>query len=680
MSFEGQHIEAPANVKRSLPESSMMTLTATHNVHQQARRAVPPPQAAPRTTIGFAKRAHDFLERAVRESEWRKTADTPSIFSVFESTVLAGLTGSETTLLTHLVTMMNREASNNKNRPAERFIAWPSNDTIAANLNTTKRTVQRAAQRLEERGLIMRHYNSRNERIGYDLTGFISQVEHFLDARDDRLEQRRKARSDAATLELPLDGIPLDHQVSRRATGQRETAADTPAIPAPASVPTTQSVHAGEPRQFANKHLTSSLYLLEGLPSISELSLAAGDADPAETDPDRIAAKAMVRINKMMTCKNGRPTQPWAAALEMFNPIKATSLYYVCVLDPERRKAPAAYFAWMMKHAGSTKGLTNIAQACLRVHETIRLPKPPHINPANQLACRPLRDPASLFKPDPNHARPSKLNHVQLCYDVSNAEQRLYHCLRTAVPSPIATQMMVNGRAIIGKSAVIIQTVSAFCATYLENNFKERFTAIAHEFLGRDVDLIVRCYDDTDPDFPRLERPEPDPRQPKFDPSKAPGAGFRSDLVGPATRRPEWADSKAGSAIARTKGRQSEGAEPGQLIIGGLPLDLPVAGSKFAPRGPKTAELHPLPVSAPVADKNAPQLLDEDVRQSIIDALADADAAEKLGEAVFEINRHEIFVRFTTRERALAFGHDERLGDAIAKVMGSNAIMMIGWI
>lgn len=658
-----------------------MTPTLSLNTATHFRRAVPPPKAAPRTTIGFAKRAHDFFERAVRESEWRKSADAPSIFAIFESTVLAGLTGSEVTLLTHLVTMINREASTNKERPGERFIAWPSNDTIAANLNVTKRTVQRAAQRLEERGLIMRHYNTRNERIGYDLTGFISQVEQFLEARDNRLDQRRKAFADATTLELPLDGIPADHQVARRNVAPAPNKTATPDV-AP-KAPTTQSVHADEPRQFSDRNLSNSLHLLEGLPSLSELSLAAGDADPGESDPDRIAAKALQRINKMMTCKNGRPTRPWAGALELFHPVKAASLYYVCVLDPERRKPPAAYFAWMVKNAGSTKGIMNIAQACLRVHETCKLPKPPHVNPANQLACRPLRDPASLFKADPNHARSGQPNHVQLCYDVSNAEQRLYHCLRTAVPTPIATQMMVNGRAMIGENMVAVQTVSAFCATYLEDNFKERFTAIAQEFLGRPVELIVRSYDDTDPGFLRLERPEPDPRQPKFDPAKAPGAAFRADLKGPATRPPGWAEAEGtapAAILARTRGGQSEGADPGQIIIGGLPLDLPVAGSKYTANLPSADKPAAIAVADPVKpSRYEPQLLADELRRSIIDALGEADAADKLASARFEVDRQEIFVRFASRESAMTFGHEERLGEAIAKVIGRDVIMMIGW-
>src|SRR3546814_5712188 len=55
-------------------------------------------------------------------------------------------------------------------RSSIRFVAFPGNTRLADELGYSKRTIQRLADELEEKGLMRRCYNGLNRRVGFDLT------------------------------------------------------------------------------------------------------------------------------------------------------------------------------------------------------------------------------------------------------------------------------------------------------------------------------------------------------------------------------------------------------------------------------------------------------------------------------------------------------------------------------
>lgn len=656
-----------------------MTIADCINPSELTRRKTPEPAPTPpRNRHGFAKRSEGFVERTIRESEWRRTQKSPSLWRVKEAVGICDLDHRERNVMSCLLACLNEIAMHDITRPAERFLAWPGNDIIENKHRIKLRTFQRAIQKLEEQGMLTRHYSKKNTRIGFDLTGFISMVEEYYAASDARVAEMRKRKEEEATAELPLDGIPLEHQVSRRNTSAQGTRAQT------TSNDPADSPYAGEPAQFTkyiriNANITLSL---DEAPALSTLSIIAGDADPEEKDPNKIACGALTRINRMMTCKNGRPAKPWAAALEVMDPVKATTLYYLCVLDPNRQKAPAAYFAWLISQIKKDMGLFTISTMIRRTIQHIKLPRPPRPDPATELACRPLHDPETIWLPDPNGPKPEGYEtlspYAMTCQEAFRNESNLLASITMTMPGSLVSQMFNNSRLMIGQDCILIQTQRSYMAAYIERFYKDRILKIANEYLGRPVDLIARSYKDSPPNFARApDADNPIPHDKRYDSKTAAGVEYQAHNSKPADRTPGWMVNKPSPRQPlkdnRNAARRAEGAAPGHLVVDGLLLDLPVPRSRY--RDPNTPEVTPVPTTAPVTTAPAP-----DERQTaILNALPNEDMRQQLASAQFEISGKEVMVRFQNRDDAHSFPYASELDKAARKVLGDKAVILIGW-
>src|SRR3546814_12417937 len=72
-------------------------------------------------------------------------------------------------LLVHLIGYLGADRVDD---PSIRFVAFPGNTRLADELGYSKRTIQRLADQLEEKGLIRRCYTGLNRRVGFELTPF----------------------------------------------------------------------------------------------------------------------------------------------------------------------------------------------------------------------------------------------------------------------------------------------------------------------------------------------------------------------------------------------------------------------------------------------------------------------------------------------------------------------------
>src|SRR3546814_2789978 len=87
--------------------------------------------------------------------------------------------------------------------PSIRFVAFPGNTRLADELGYSKRTIQRLADELEEKGLMRRCYNGLNRRVGFDLTPLAMQQD-MIEANIVEIQTKRKTERDELQLELSL--------------------------------------------------------------------------------------------------------------------------------------------------------------------------------------------------------------------------------------------------------------------------------------------------------------------------------------------------------------------------------------------------------------------------------------------------------------------------------------------
>src|SRR3546814_13393092 len=87
--------------------------------------------------------------------------------------------------------------------PSIRFVAFPGNTRLADELGYSKRTIQRLADELEEKGLMRRCYNGLNRRVGFDLTPLAMQQD-MIEENIVEIQTKRKTERDELQLELSL--------------------------------------------------------------------------------------------------------------------------------------------------------------------------------------------------------------------------------------------------------------------------------------------------------------------------------------------------------------------------------------------------------------------------------------------------------------------------------------------
>src|SRR3546814_3049658 len=84
-----------------------------------------------------------------------------------------------------------------------RCVALPGNTRLGDGRGYSKRTSQRLADELEEKGLMRRCYNGLNRRVGFDPTPLAMQQD-MIEANIVEIQTKRKTERDELQLELSL--------------------------------------------------------------------------------------------------------------------------------------------------------------------------------------------------------------------------------------------------------------------------------------------------------------------------------------------------------------------------------------------------------------------------------------------------------------------------------------------
>src|SRR3546814_758383 len=122
----------------------------------------------PQTPQGVAKRHSDWDDITEVSSIGRSTLQAVPNYRLFKAATRATAASPQARLL--LVHLIGYLGADRVDDPSIRFVAFPGNTRLADELGYSKRTIQRLADELEEKGLMRRCYNGLNRRVGLDLT------------------------------------------------------------------------------------------------------------------------------------------------------------------------------------------------------------------------------------------------------------------------------------------------------------------------------------------------------------------------------------------------------------------------------------------------------------------------------------------------------------------------------
>src|SRR3546814_1499514 len=98
-----------------------------------------------------------------------------------------------------------------------RCVALPGNTRLGDGRGYSKRTSQRLADELEEKGLMRRCYNGLNRRVGFDLTPLAMQQD-MIEANIVEIQTKRKTERDELQLELSLAANRISRPIDRKST------------------------------------------------------------------------------------------------------------------------------------------------------------------------------------------------------------------------------------------------------------------------------------------------------------------------------------------------------------------------------------------------------------------------------------------------------------------------------
>jgi DNA-binding Lrp family transcriptional regulator len=304
----------------------------------------------PQTPQGVAKRHSDWEDITEVSSVGRTTLQAVPNYRLFKAATRATAASPQARLL--LVHLIGYLGADRVDDPAVRFIAFPGNTRLADELGYSKRTIQRLADELEEKGLMRRCYNGLNRRVGFDLTPLAMQQD-MIEANIVEIQTKRKAERDELQLELSL-------------------AANRIARPIPVQDLTPQGDNPVIHNRSTDSKSADGL-LSEILDSV-ETALTSKLSGDKEAQQDRTEADDALResyILRHLTGSGRAAHLGWTLAKRTLGFEHALALCAIAESDPKRKSSTDRYFSWLLKMIMTGDGHAIVSQAAERANSSI---------------------------------------------------------------------------------------------------------------------------------------------------------------------------------------------------------------------------------------------------------------------------------------------------------------------
>lgn len=390
----------------------------------------------PQTPSGVAKRHEDWDYISEISGAGRATLDPiPNYRLTKAATRAAHVSAQARLLLVHLIGYLGVDQLEN---PSIRFVAFPGNTRLSDELGYSKRSIQRLADELEEKGLMRRCYNGLNRRVGFDLTPLAMQHD-VIEANIIAIQTQRKLERNELQLELSLapNQICRPERVSNTSSqGDRSDIHNS----------STESNSADEPISR----------ILDSVDPALTSKLSGGD-DAQQDRTDEGASSKEAFVLRHLTGSGRAAHIGWTMAKRSLGFDRALALCAIAENDPKRRASTDRYFSWLFRMISTGDGQEILSQAAGRAATKLE-----------KVASGTTTTPSvPLASTEPLEAVAGE-DHVMLGYR---------EAIRSAIGSPIYASWF--GKASLSQAGDVL-TISAttpFAARWIEDNLGE---AIEH--------------------------------------------------------------------------------------------------------------------------------------------------------------------------------------------------------
>lgn len=304
----------------------------------------------PQTSQGVAKRHDDWEQITEISTIGRSSLQTVPNYRLFKAaTRVTNASAQARLLLVHLIGYLGLDQTDD---PSVRFIAFPGNTRLSDELGYSKRSIQRFADELEEKGLMRRCYNGLNRRVGFDLTPLAMQHD-IIEANIVAIQTQRKAEREELQLELSL----APAKITRPDRVSNSTPQDV------SSVTHNRSLETNSAERLLSEVLDSVH------PALTCKLSGADNAQKDRTEGDDALRESY--ILRHLTGSGRAAHLGWTLAKKSLGFDHALALCAVAEYDPKRRSTTDRYFSWLLKMAMTGDGHEIVAQASSRAAEKV---------------------------------------------------------------------------------------------------------------------------------------------------------------------------------------------------------------------------------------------------------------------------------------------------------------------
>lgn len=330
----------------------------------------------PQTPQGVARRREDWDEITQASSIGRSSLQAVPNYRLFKAATRATDASPQARLLlVHLISYLGTDQLDD---PSVRFVAFPGNTRLADELGYSKRSIQRLADELEEKGLMRRCYNGLNRRVGFDLTPLAMQHD-IIEANIVEIQTKRKSERDALQLELSLAGT----RISRPDR--------TPDVAPQDDNPVTHNRSTDS--NSADRLLSEVLDSVD--PALTSKLSGGNDAQKDRTDVDDASRETYVL--RHLTGSGRAAHIGWTLAKRALGFDHALALCAIAENDPKRKSSTDRYFSWLLKMIMTGDGHQIVAQAAERAGKKVLKSSasgPSSVTASRQVEPAPGEDPS----------------------------------------------------------------------------------------------------------------------------------------------------------------------------------------------------------------------------------------------------------------------------------------------
>lgn len=306
---------------------------------------------------GIAKRHDDWDSLTAISTIGRSSLETIANYRLIKAATRADASPQARLLLVHLIGYLPVDKTDD---PQTRFVVFPGNERLADELTYSKRSIQRLADQLEEKGLLRRCYNGVNRRTGFDLTPLAMQHE-AIDAKIVAVQTRRRIDRERQQMELSLSA----DRIARPSLPSNLSSKDAGSVTHNRS--TNQDSAASDHPQGSS---TSKVGIVLASIGSDVLSRLFSDQNGDKDRTDACDALKEAQILKRLTGSGRAAHIGWTQAKRAFGFDGALALVAIADQDPRRRASTDRYFGWLLRMALAGDGHAIIEQAATRIAST----------------------------------------------------------------------------------------------------------------------------------------------------------------------------------------------------------------------------------------------------------------------------------------------------------------------